>query len=254
MTPRVIAHRGAAAEQPENTLLAFRRALALGVDAIELDVQVSRDGVPVVFHDASLHRLTGIRDRIARRTWPELRVLRVRGLEPIPRLTEVLRFTRGRVVVQIELKAGVPVAPVVQAIVTARAMKWVVLASFLPGSVRLARQLAPTVPRMLISEGRSAIASLVRQLAALGAGGLSVNHRAVRDAAWLRRFQSRGFAVWCWTVNEPTRMQRLAEWGADGILSDDPALLVRTLSGCFKRSSSPTNPANKRKRDRSERP
>jgi len=227
--PSVIAHRGASAEQPENTLAAFRRALALGADGIELDVHVTRDGVPVVFHDASLLRLTGVRGRIAQQAWPALRRLRVLGTEPIPRLAGVLRLTRSQILVQIELKAGVPVAPVVRAIRAARTAQGVILASFALGLLRTARRLAPAVPRMLISEGRRPPAALLRQLAALGAAGLSVNHRAIRSAAWVRFFQARGHTVWAWTVNDPVRMRRLVGWGIDAILSDNPALLRGVL-------------------------
>jgi glycerophosphoryl diester phosphodiesterase len=225
VTCLIIAHRGASAERPENTLAAFRRARARRADGLELDVRVTRDGVPVVFHDAGLFRLTGVHGRIAARTWPELKKLRVHGAEPIPRLTEVLRFARGHTLVQIEMKSGTQVAPVVRAIRAARAAQWVILASFSSGLLRTARRLAPAVPRMLITEGRRAPAVLVRRLALLGATGLSVNHRAVRSAAWVQYFQSRGYTVWCWTVNDRARMRRLAAWGVDAILSDNPALL-----------------------------
>ena len=228
-SPLVIAHRGASAEKPENTLAAFRRALALGVDAIELDVRVTSEGVPVVFHDANLRRLTGSAGRVSAKTWRELARLRVFGAEPIPRLVDVLRLTRGRAVVQIELKTGVPVAPVARAVKTARAVPHVVLASFAPGLLREATRLAPTVPRMLISAGRRSPATLVSQLAALGVNGLSVDYRVVRDAAWVRYFCARGFVVWCWTVNDVRAMRRLAGWGINGILTDNPALLKRTV-------------------------
>jgi len=233
--PLVIAHRGASAEKPENTLAAFRRALALGADGIELDVHVTRDGVPVVFHDSSLSRLTGARGRIAGWTRRQLKELRVNGTDPIPSLAAVLRLIRGRALVQVELKAGVPVAPVVDAIEAARAAATVILGSFDATLVHEARRLAPALPRMLISEGRAGPATLVRQLAALGASGLSVNHRAIRSAEWLRYFQSRGCTVWCWTVNEEERMRELAGWGVDAILSDDPGLLHRTLSPSLRK-------------------
>jgi glycerophosphoryl diester phosphodiesterase len=222
--PLIIAHRGASAEKPENTLAAFRRALALEVDGIELDVHVTRDGVPVVFHDDRLYRLTGSRGRITGKTWAELRPLSVQGREPIPRLTDVLRLTRGLAVVQIELKSG-PVAPVIRAIKAAHAIEWVILASFDMRLVAEARELAPAIPRMLISEGRRAPAVLVRQLATCGAAGLSVNQRAIRSAAWVHHFQARGYAVWSWTVNDPAVAGRLAGWGVDALLGDDPALL-----------------------------
>jgi glycerophosphoryl diester phosphodiesterase len=227
--PLLVAHRGASAEKPENTLAAFRRAVALGVDAIELDVHVTRDGVVVVFHDDDLFRLTGVRGRLATKTWRELFVLRVRGAERIPKLVDVLRLTRGRAVVQIEIKAGVPVAPVVRAVKSAKAMKDVVLASFAPDIVRETYRLAPTVPRMLIAEGRRTPASQVAQLAACQANGLSVNQRAIRSASYIRHFHRRGYAVWSWTVNEPRRMQALVGWGIDGILTDNPALLKQVV-------------------------
>ena len=226
--PLIIAHRGASAEKPENTLAAFRRALALEVDGIELDVHVTRDGVPVVFHDASLARLTGTRGRLAGKTWAELSALRVLGREPIPRLVDVLRLTRGLIVAQIELKAG-PVAPVIRAIKAARAADWVILASFHSRLVAEARTLAPAIPRMLISEGRSAPITLVRQLAAGGAVGLSVNHEAIRSPVWIKYFQQRGYSVWSWTVNDPAIAKRLAGWGIDALLGDDPALMRRAV-------------------------
>jgi glycerophosphoryl diester phosphodiesterase len=223
--PLIVAHRGASAEKPENTLAAFRRALERGVDAIELDVHVTRDGVVVVFHDDTLNRLTGGRGKLAAKTWRELSALRVRGTESIPTLIEVLRLTRGRAVVQIEIKAGVPVAPVVSAVKTARARNDVILASFSPGVVRDCYRLAPTIPRMLIAEGRRTPASQIAQLAACHANGLSVNQRAVRTAAYVHYFHSRGYVVWSWTVNDAGRMRELRGWGIDGILSDNPALL-----------------------------
>jgi glycerophosphoryl diester phosphodiesterase len=202
--------------------------VALEADGIELDVRVTRDGVPVVFHDATLRRLTGTPGRIARKTWTELRSLRVRGREPIPRLADVLQLTRGLVVVQIELKSG-PVAPIIRAIQTARAGEWVILASFSPRLVAEARDLAPAIPRMVISEGRLAPAWLTRRLAACGASGLSVNQRAVRSAAWIHHFHTRGYSLWVWTVNDPATARRLAAWGVDALLGDDPALLKRLV-------------------------
>lgn len=226
--PLIIAHRGASAERPENTLSAFRRALALEADGIELDVHVTADGVPVVFHDATLRRLTGTGGRVARQTWVQLEPLRVRGGEPIPRLVEVLKLTRGLAVVQIELKSG-PVEPVVRAITAARAVEWTVLASFDRRLVAATRDLAPGIPRMLISEGREAPAALVRQLAACGAAGLSVSHRAIRSAAWINHFHLRGYGVWAWTVNDPATARRLGGWGVDALMGDDPALLRAAL-------------------------
>lgn len=230
MPPLLIGHRGAAAAKPENTLASFRHALATGADGVELDVHVTRDGVPVVFHDDDLHRLTGESGPVAARTWRQLRRLRVMGREPIPRLTEVLRLLRRKMLVQIEIKAGTPVAPIVAALHAARTTDTVILASFVPDLVADAARLAPAIPRMLIAEWHRTRPWLVRHLNRLGAAGVSLDRRALNTAATVRHFHDRGFTVWSWTVNRPADMRRLAAYGVNGIISDDPALLVRTLS------------------------
>lgn len=226
--PRVIAHRGASAEAPENTLAAFRRALALGVDGIELDVQVTRDGVPVVFHDASLRRLTGVTGPLAARTWRDLKKLRVHGTETIPRLVDVLALVHGRALVQIELKRGAQVAPVVRAIRRAQAGPWVILASFELTLLRQAGRLAPDIPRMIIAEGRD-LKKLLGAMAALGAVGLSLDHGALRHRSVVGQIHRHGGKVWCWTVNAAPLMRRLAARGVDAIITDNPALLRRTV-------------------------
>jgi glycerophosphoryl diester phosphodiesterase len=223
--PLIIAHRGASAEKPENTLAAFRRALALNVDGIELDVQLSRDGVPVVFHDATLRRLTGQPGRLTAKTWTQLQALRVHGTESIPHLTDVLVLTRGRAVVQIELKRAAAVAPVVRAIRRARAAENVILASFDLTLVREAARLAPTIPRMLITTGRGGPAAILRQMASSGAVGVSIDHRAVTSRAYVEYFRARGISLWCWTVNDARSARRLAGWGVAGLLGDNPVLL-----------------------------
>jgi glycerophosphoryl diester phosphodiesterase len=227
--PLIIAHRGASAEQPENTLPAFRRALALQADGIELDVHVTRDGVPVVFHDATLRRLTGQPGRITAKTWAELKKLRVGGSEPIPSLAGVLALVRGRAVVQVELKRGTGVAPVIQVIRRARAARWVILSSFETGLLRQAAGLAPHIPRLLISDGRGRAETLLRQMASVGAGGLSLNYRAVRSRAFADRVRAHGATLWCWTVNDRRTARRLAGWGVDGLVGDNPALLRRAV-------------------------
>ena len=104
-----------------------------------------------------------------------------------------------------------------------------ILASFEPGLVRSAARLAPAIPRMLITEGRELPGKLLRRMAALGAGGLSVNHRAVRSRAFVKAIQARGAVLWCWTVNRPVDGRRLAGWGVNGLLGDNPALLRRLI-------------------------
>jgi len=228
-TPLIIAHRGAPLRAPENTLRSFRAALAAGARAIELDVQVSRDGVPVVFHDHSLRRLTGDPRQITSRTWAQLRRLGVAGTERIPRLADVLRFVRGRAMVQIEIKRGAPVAPVVAVVRRARAERFVHLASFSGRIVRDCARLAPDLPRELIAHRPRTPLGLLARMLAVGAGGLSLDHRLIVSRAFVRKLHAAGATVWCWTVNDLVRARRLAALRVDGIITDNPALLRRAL-------------------------
>ena len=228
--PLLIAHRGASAECPENTLAAFQRALDLGVAGLELDVQVTRDGVPVVFHDATLLRLAGRPGHIPRLTLAALRTVRIHG-EPIPTLAEVLALARGRAIVQIEIKPGVPVAPVVRAVRRTRTARSVILASFEAAAVRAAQALAPSIPRMLIAGDRAPAQPdrLLPVLARLGAGGVSLGYRSIRSPSGIAALRARGFSIWSWTVNDQRTMFRLATWGVDAVLTDHPARLQAAL-------------------------
>jgi glycerophosphoryl diester phosphodiesterase len=125
--PLVVGHRGVPLLHQENTLAGFRRAVALGIPAIELDVRLTADGVPVLFHDVLVDRLTGGVGAVAEMTWAQLSKLRLRREvpmgydangsvvmiryareEPIARLDEVLIELRGKVAINVELKIALP--------------------------------------------------------------------------------------------------------------------------------------------------
>ena len=190
--------------------------------------QTTRDGIPVVFHDADLRRLTGIRGRLADFSWAELRGLRVGG-EPIPSLKEALAFARGRLLVQIEIKKGARVGPVVDAIRGTRKAGGVIIASFERAILRESAALAPGTPRMLIADpGRrssgtpDAVLRLARAAISLGAVGMSLNHRCIDSPRLVEAIHSRGLRLWCWTVGDRRAIRRLSEWGVDGLVGNDP--------------------------------
>ncbi len=168
--PLVVGHRGAPRYHQENTLASFRRAAALGVPAVELDVVASADGVPVVFHDAEVDRLTDGHGRVDRLPWDRLARLRLRReltyvgadgapvvmryarAEPIARLDEVLAELDPRVAINVEVKIGLPrwwrtevAVQVAAAITAAGAADRVIVTSFDPRKLRAVRRAAPAV-------------------------------------------------------------------------------------------------------------
>lgn len=236
--PWVVAHRGASAELPENTLAAFDRAIADGCDAIELDVQLSRDGVPVVFHDWTLDR-AGLRGRRPDQLdVAELQSLDAGDGQRIPALRVVLERYRGRVSLLLELKthertraAGGhrALAAAVRAAVRAGGLEdEVLLLSFDEETLAAAVGTAPRPRAVLnLSAPRRPTASFRRQVERWHALSFDVRTLTPAAAAAVREL---GKPVLTWTCNTPRRVRRALDCGADAIMSDRPDWLGRYLS------------------------
>jgi glycerophosphoryl diester phosphodiesterase len=139
--------------------------------------------------------------------------------------------------VQVEIKKGAEVAPVLRAIRSTRTARNVILASFEHAILREAGALAPSIPRMLIADpeppsARPAEAGLrwARAAMSLGAAGISLNHRSVVSDSLVAAIQDRGLSLWCWTVNGRRAIRRLSKWGVDALILDDP----RNFTSVFK--------------------
>ncbi len=234
--PMALAHRGGAEEGPENTMAAFENAVELGFRCIETDVQVTRDGVPLVFHDERLERMTDRSGVVSELTWEELRGPRILGREPIPRLEELLgAWPDVRYV--IEPKSDRAVEPLAAAIRRTGVLDRVCVGSFSDTRVRRMRELLG--PRLCTSLGRRGVLRL--RLASLGlpvgtfveaAAQVPMRYRGlpVVDRQLLAAARERGLRVQVWTVNQESEMERLIDLGVDGIITDRPAVLKAVLS------------------------
>jgi glycerophosphoryl diester phosphodiesterase len=224
---KVIAHRGYAAVAPENTLAAFRAALEAGADALEFDVRLTKDGHPIIMHDAAVDRTTNGHGPVASKTLAQIRALsanrrfapRFAG-EKVPTLDEVLALARGRAMVLAELKdpdrARLP-RILAEALARHDMKARALVISFHPGSLVRFRREAPDVPVGLLAypydpPARRALA--VRADAMLGFFG-ALDRRVVRAT------QAAGLEVYTWTVNDRAAMRRAARLGVDGIITDD---------------------------------
>ena len=207
----VIAHRGASADERENTLPAFERAIAVGADFVELDVQASADGVLVVFHDLDLDRLTPLRGPLRRRSYAELRE------HGIPTLAQVVELARGRIGVMAELKRAYLFRrhDVIGRTVALLADDDVVL-SFSRRALLEARRRRPSL-RVLQHVGYGvSIGAAASYAWAVGFHDPRVTARGLAKARKL------GLATTVYTVNDPERMRALSTLGVDGIFTDHP--------------------------------
>jgi glycerophosphoryl diester phosphodiesterase len=216
----VIAHRGASAERKENTLPAFERAIELGADYVELDVQASRDGALVVFHDLDLDRTTEGRGPLRSRTLAELRELGLATLE------EVLELTAGRIGVMAEVKKPWLYR---RHDIVRRTVEMLrrddVLLSFSRWGVLESRRLRPEI-RAMQHVGRGVS---IREAEAAGAwaAGFDDDFVTPRGLAAARRL---GLETAVYTVNDEARMLEFRDLGVSGVFTDCPGRAREALS------------------------
>lgn len=248
--PLIIAHRGASAVAPENTLAAFRRAIADGAEGIEFDVRLALDGVPVVHHDSSLRRTGHSGVMIADRTSAELSRANV-GLwfeeseywshaysdECIPTLAatlDLLRDFSGLIFVELKSEPGENIEPLVQAvcdvirnssisgriIVKSFRLSFIPLFNSLCPDVRTAALFAPKVMTLLRKEKY-----LVDLAVELGADELSV-HFSLATKKLMKKAAKHGLPVTIWTVGHPRWLRRAIKLGVNAVITNDPARLI----------------------------
>jgi glycerophosphoryl diester phosphodiesterase len=219
----VTSHRGAGSLEPENTLRAMRRAIALGVDQIETDVQLARDGHLIMMHDPTVDRTTNGTGKIADLTFAELRQLDAGLGEKIPTLEETLAITQGKVILQIELKGSGTAHLVVQTVEAMNAVDQVVLTSFKHEWLKEALALNSQL-RTGALWGRLP-ADVVQQTKQLGFHALHIWHEWI-DQKLVNDAHQMGLLVRAWNTDKEGDMRRLIGLGVDAIGSDRPDILL----------------------------
>ncbi len=268
--PVPIAHRGGSNVWPQNTMTAFEGAVGLGYRHLETDVQATSDGVLAVFHDDDLAPLSDRQGRISEMTWAEVSRARVGG-EPIPRLEELLdAFDDVRI--SIDPKTDAATEPLIAALRQPGVLERVCVGSFC--DARLARIDDVFGDAVCLSFGPREIA----RLRILSAAGVHPRHRRPAQTGRMRRngsaarrdrpFRGRiasiplrqgsiplatrrliehahraGVAVYVWTINEPSEMEHLLDLGIDGIMTDEPKILLEVMTdrGQWPTSNSKTS-------------
>ncbi len=236
----IVGHRGDRAEAPENTMPSLELAMD-ELDFVETDVQLSRDGVPVLFHDTDLERVTGDRRSVGELDLAELAELDVGAWygrefagERMPTLAQFLDALAARETARalVELKADWTPAEVrtVVDLIEGRALRGrVVLQSFSLETLFAVQRVSPTTPRiMLIRELPAEPVALAERLGIIGFGTTAASVTAVPGA--LEALHEAGIAVLCYTLNTHERWQEVSDLGVDGIITDQPSELDEWLA------------------------
>ena len=243
---RVAAHRGGAALWPENSLLAFRSALALGVGALELDLHLAADGEVVVLHDPTLERTSTGRGAVRDARLADLASVRlktrdgVETAERVPTLAQVLDLaaqSSSELLPEIKVDSHRQrydgIEEKVLALIRARGLlARTTIQAFQPETIRRLRELEPAARTMLlvgrgdVERDRARPAEAVRRARELGATDLGMNHRLI-DADVVAAARAAGIRLSAWTVNAESDLRRMIDLGVDVVMSDRPDLARR---------------------------
>jgi len=216
--------------------VAFVKALDLGADMIEFDVQLTRDDVAIIFHDETLERTTNGSGRVAETDFSAISRLDAGSWfgasfadHEVPTLEEVLGLLAGRAMLNIEIKPDTRVEPLVRRVVTAVArfelFETTIFSSFAVDAMRSLRRLVPDARiGVLCQRGEQAAAlALAEEIGAVTLHPAA----AIVDTDLVREAHARNLSVYPWTVNEPGEIALLRALGVDGIFTDYPDRVAR---------------------------
>lgn len=232
---QVIAHRGASKQAPENSLSAFRLAVQAGAFGIEMDIQLTQDKVPIVFHDKNTQRLTGHHNVIERSNWKVLSQLRINEKEPIPTLMQVLDWLKSQTCHAIfeikkqknisEYAAHLIVPMICEQLPTAQ----FTISSFYPSILRAISKKSPNVNTAWLLENKAfTLVPLRLFMKYSGINAIHI-HRDLVTPAFLKRAKAVGLKIAVWVVNDREEMRALSMQPIDQLFSDTPEVAAHIL-------------------------
>jgi glycerophosphoryl diester phosphodiesterase len=230
---QVYAHRGGNVDAPENTLAAFRHAIEVGADWLEFDVQMTKDGALVVMHDETVDRTTDGAGRVADLTLEEIRALDAGNGEKVPTFEEAITLAKSAGVnifpeaKSAHLYPGIE-AKMLSTLEAAGYLDHTVIQSFEPDSLKTLHQLNPTARTCALSGlWQFNISAPVGEATSV----CPMAEMAVLDPYMIRQAHDQGLPVIVWfgLLKNPFWVRMMRFFGADGIITDDPALVIKTL-------------------------
>jgi glycerophosphoryl diester phosphodiesterase len=239
--PPIIAHRGDSRRAPENTLASLRLAQERGARWVEVDVKLTKDGIPILMHDDTLDRTTNGKGAVADKTWAEIQKLDAgvpfdksfKG-ERVPHLAEVLKFVVGSGLhINLEIKPCPGRAQETARVMLQETAKlWPahssppLISSFNEESLAIAKQMQPDWPRSLAMEVWRD--DFEKNTASVGAQALTVDADLLTSEHMFILRKS-GLTLLAYTVNDPAYAKKLLADGVHAVFSDDPGMLIESL-------------------------
>ncbi|MEM2201774.1 MAG: glycerophosphodiester phosphodiesterase [Ignisphaera sp.] len=216
----IIAHRGASAYEPENTLTAFRRAVAMGTDAVEFDVRRSKDGVPVVVHDEDLKRIAGVDKRVSDLTLEELKKIKVLGREFIPTLDEVLSEFGNKIPLFVEVKDEGIEDKITESIKVYGVYDNVLIISF---NYNVLAKIKETLSRIDVGLLTYRYPLPLSEAVKLKAFALLPRYNIVNPRT-VKELHAKNLKVYTWTINDASIALKVISYGVDGFATDNPLI------------------------------
>jgi glycerophosphoryl diester phosphodiesterase len=226
MITKIMGHRGAAADEPENTLRSFKGALAVGVAAVELDVQLTKDGRLAVIHDATLDRTTNGKGRVKDFTLAELQRLDAGRGEPIPSLDEVFDLVQGKAHLVVELKHPETAGPLLRFFQDRRAFAATTIISFWHPAVKALKEAEPRLTTGVLMVGCPADPAGLARAAAADALVLQYAY-VTRELVAVAH--SHNLFVYVWNIDDTDTLKPYLAMNLDGIGSNRPGVLIEYL-------------------------
>jgi glycerophosphoryl diester phosphodiesterase len=219
MSPFKVGHRGAAGHAPENTLIGLKKGIELGVDFVEFDVRRTRDGILVLFHDRTLRSFVPGCKRVCDMDWSSLKTVEVSPGQRIPTLEDALKHINGFAGAIVELKEESIADEVLQVVEGVGFTGPVIYASFWHKGLLEIRRTKPLAKTLALLEGVPVNLTAFAEEARVTHVGLALD--CVTEK-YVRLLQSKSFAVFVYTVDDPMDIQWLSSMGVDGIISNFP--------------------------------
>jgi len=218
----VVAHRGASAYEPENTLRSLRRALEIGADMVEVDVHASRDGHIVVIHDAKVERTTNGKGYVKDLTLKEMRKLDAGLGEKVPTLEEVVELMRGKAQLVIEIKVPRTEEKVLRIIKEGSLRNNVLISSFYHTAVKHVRELDPKIKTGIIISSRPVKPA---QLSIDANADVLFPRYVYVDQEMVREVHKQNLTIYPWTIDDLNEIRPFIKMGVDGIVTNKPDVL-----------------------------